>query len=172
MKALSITMLAAGLFIASCSKTETTEPYGNTQDGMRVTQVWASGNVDGTMQTYYNAQLRELSYRKYSPEGSLTALQQGVANSIYRYNGSIANATSHDNTAFTPVLSADPHDATLYREVIIVFNEGHAPQQFLKAETILDAAQGHDPAVTLIPVQTVYRISPMSMQPHVSASRD
>ena len=152
--------LAAGMFLASCSKTPTAEPEGNTADGMRVTHVWNNGNTDGTMQAYFNAQLGTYNYRQYSPEASLSILSHHpMTNVIYRYQGSITNDATHTTNAFVPVLGTRTNPNAVWREAVITFNAGYTPHQFYKVEDIQAAASGNAPKITVVPTNTVYRIS-------------
>jgi hypothetical protein len=154
LKSMSFALLAAGMFMASCSKTDTMEPSGNTADGMRVTQTWHNGNVDGMMGAYLDGTMKHYAYRMYSHQASAGMLQQGIDNVIYRY----ANVEmSHGQPELAPVLSTMPMGNGLYREMTIVFNHDAQPQQFFKAAAIDEAVAAH--TITLVPTNNVFRIT-------------
>jgi hypothetical protein len=47
----------------------------------------------------------------------------------------------------------------LWHQVLIVFNEGFTPHQFVSEDEVLAAAAGADPEITLVPTDEVYRCS-------------
>ncbi len=47
----------------------------------------------------------------------------------------------------------------LWRQVLIVFNEGFTPHQFFSDVEVLDAAAGPNPEITLVETDEVYRCS-------------
>lgn len=62
---------------------------------------------------------------------------------------------------FAPVLDAIQGDGfnPLWLQVLIVFNPGFAPHQFVSDEEIEDAAAGPNPEITLVVTDEVYRCS-------------
>jgi hypothetical protein len=62
---------------------------------------------------------------------------------------------------FNSVIDALPGDAfnPLWHQVLIVFNQGFAPHQFVSEDQILAAAAGAHPAITLVSTDEVYRCS-------------
>jgi hypothetical protein len=47
----------------------------------------------------------------------------------------------------------------LWHQVLIVFNQGFTPHQFVSEDEVLAAAAGADPEITLVPTDEVYRCS-------------
>ena len=47
----------------------------------------------------------------------------------------------------------------LWRQVLIVFNQGFTPHQFVSEDDVLAAAAGANPEITLVPTDEVYRCS-------------
>jgi hypothetical protein len=47
----------------------------------------------------------------------------------------------------------------LWHQVLIVFNQGFTPRQFVSEDEVLAAAAGVNPEITLVPTDEVYRCS-------------
>jgi hypothetical protein len=47
----------------------------------------------------------------------------------------------------------------LWHQILIVFNEGFTPHQFVSEDEIEAAAAGHNPEITLVETDEVYRCS-------------
>lgn len=47
----------------------------------------------------------------------------------------------------------------LWHQVLIVFNQGFTPRQFVSEDEVLAAASGPNPEITLVPTDEVYRCS-------------
>ena len=62
---------------------------------------------------------------------------------------------------FIPVIDAIQGDGfnPLWRQFLIVFNDGFTPRQFTSAEDVEAAASGPDPEITLIDTGETYRCS-------------
>ena len=62
---------------------------------------------------------------------------------------------------FLPVINAIQGDGfnPLWHQVLIVFNEGFTPHQFLSEDDVLAAANGPHPEIRLIVTDEVYRCS-------------
>ena len=152
--------LAAGMFASSCSKTPAPEPDGNTHDGMRVTHVWDNGNVDGDMKAYSSGVMSTYEYRMFAPATSASIIAHLPAmNIVYRYQGTVNDNSTHTTNAFVPVLKIKANPNAVWREYIITFNQGYTPYQFTKSEDVESAASGNHPRITVLPTNTVYRIS-------------
>jgi hypothetical protein len=52
----------------------------------------------------------------------------------------------------------------LWHQVLIVFNEGFAPHQFVSEAQVLAAAAGANPEITLVETDEVYRCSVVGSQ--------
>src|SRR4051812_14483708 len=117
MKTLSIMALAAGMFVASCSKTPPPEPQSNTPHGMRTTQVWNNGNIDGTMMAYYAGNLSSYHYRMFSSQTAASILaHHPMLNTIYRYE--IPSSGTHPTSSFVPVLGMNTGTSPMWQESI------------------------------------------------------
>ena len=81
------------------------------------------------------------------------------------HNGSIneiyASNDLDDEQDFVPVIDAIQGDGfnPLWRQNLIVFNEGFTPHQFTSDEDVLAAAGGPNPEITLVVTDEVYRCS-------------
>jgi hypothetical protein len=62
---------------------------------------------------------------------------------------------------FIPVIDAIQGEGfnPLWRQILIVFNEGFPPHQFVSEEEIDAAAAGANPEITLVETDEVYRCS-------------
>jgi hypothetical protein len=62
---------------------------------------------------------------------------------------------------FIPVIDAIQGEGfnPLWRQILIVFNEGFTPHQFVSEEEIEAAAAGTNPEITLVETDEVYRCS-------------
>jgi hypothetical protein len=62
---------------------------------------------------------------------------------------------------FAPVIDAIQGEGfnPLWQQVLIAFNQGFAPHQFVSEAQILAAAAGAHPEITLVPTDEVYRCS-------------
>ena len=94
---------------------------------------------------------------KEQPENASAALiaKNGSINQIYAYND------LDDPQDFVPVIDAIQGDGfnPLWRQNLIVFNEGFTPHQFTSDEEVLAAAAGSNPEITIVPTDEVYRCS-------------
>jgi hypothetical protein len=87
-------------------------------------------------------------------DGSLLDKSPGI-NTIYASND------LDDEQDFNSVIDAVPGDGfdPLWHQVLIVFNQGSAPHQFVSEAQILAAAAGAHPEITLVSTDEVYRCS-------------
>ena len=87
-------------------------------------------------------------------EGSLVPNDPSI-NTIYASND------LDEEQTFTPVLDAIQGDGfnPLWQQVLIVFNPGFTPHQFVSDDQVLAAAAGANPEITLDVTDEVYRCS-------------
>ncbi len=90
----------------------------------------------------------------WGAEGSLLATNPSI-NTIYASND------LDEEQDFIPVIDAIQGDGfnPLWQQVLIVFNRGFTPHQFVSDEQVLAAAAGPDPEITLDVTDEVYRCS-------------
>lgn len=108
----------------------------------------------GQMPAYYDDELFTINL--FELPSSETLLEHNPSiNIIYASND------LDEEQEFIPVIDAIPGDDfnPLWWQVFIVFNEGFTPHQFTSDEDILDAAEGANPEITLVPTDEVYRCS-------------
>jgi hypothetical protein len=87
-------------------------------------------------------------------EGSLLENNRSI-NTIYASND------LDDEQDFLSVIDAIQGDGfnPLWHQVLIVFNEGFTPHQFVSEDQVLAAAAGAHPEITLVSTDEVYRCS-------------
>jgi hypothetical protein len=87
-------------------------------------------------------------------EGSLLENNQSI-NTIYASND------LDDEQDFLSVIDAIQGEGfnPLWHQVLIVFNEGFTPHQFVSEDQVLAAAAGAHPEITLVSTDEVYRCS-------------
>jgi hypothetical protein len=87
-------------------------------------------------------------------EGSLLDKNQSI-NTIYATND------LDEEQDFNSVIDAIPGEGfnPLWHQVLIVFNQGFSPHQFVSEDEVLAAAAGTHPEITLVSTDEVYRCS-------------
>ena len=113
------------------------------------------GNTNGAagqMPAYYDGQLFTVNMKEM-PNSDPLILHNKSSNRIYASND------LDEEQDFIPVIDAIQGDGfnPLWRQVLIVFNDGFTPHQFFSDEEIEEAAGGADPEITLIETDEVYR---------------
>ena len=88
------------------------------------------------------------------PAGSLLGKNSSI-NTIYASND------LDEEQDFNSVIDAIPGEEfnPLWHQVLIVFNQGFVPHQFVSEAQVLAAAAGADPEITLVSTDEVYRCS-------------
>ena len=119
----------------------------------------AAGNVNGAagqMPAFYDGNQFVVNMMEV-PEGAsaATIAHNGSINEIYATND------LDDEQDFLPVIDAIQGDGfnPLWRQNLIVFNQGVTPHQFTSDEEVLAAAQGANPEITIVTTDEVYRCS-------------
>jgi hypothetical protein len=117
------------------------------------------GNTNGAAgqsPAFYDGQLFTIN---------LFELSHNASASIIKHNNSLNNIFTtidlDDEQEFTPVIDAIQGDEfnPLWRQILIVFNDGFTPHQFFSDEQVQAAATGPNPEITLVPTDEVYRCS-------------
>ena len=116
----------------------------------------AEGSMNGAagqMPAYYEGELFTVNMKEMPNSDPL--LGNPSLNTIYASND------LDEEQDFIPVIDAIQGDGfnPLWRQILIVFNEGFTPHQFVSEEEIQDAAAGANPEITLVPTDEVYRCS-------------
>jgi hypothetical protein len=118
----------------------------------------AQGNMNGAagqMPAYYEGRLFTVNmFEVPAHEGSLLDRNSSV-NTIYATND------LDEEQDFFPVIDAIQGEGfnPLWHQVLIVFNQGSTPHQFVSEAEVLAAAAGPNPEITLVPTDEVYRCS-------------
>jgi hypothetical protein len=118
----------------------------------------AQGNSNGAagqMRAFYEGrQVTVNMFEVPAADGSLLDRNANV-NTIYASND------LDDEQDFVPVIDAIQGEGfnPLWHQVLIVFNEGFAPHQFVSEAQVLGAAAGAHPEITLVSTDEVYRCS-------------
>jgi hypothetical protein len=108
----------------------------------------------GQMPAFYDGELFTVNMKEMPAPDSLIGHNPSI-NTIYASND------LDEEQDFIPVIDAIQGDGfnPLWRQVLIVFNEGFTPHQFFSDEEILEAAAGATPEITLVETDEVYRCS-------------
>ncbi len=119
----------------------------------------AQGSMNGAagqMPAFYDGAQFTVNMKEMpaGAEGSLLATNPSI-NTIYASND------LDEEQDFIPVIDAIQGDGfnPLWQQVLIVFNRGFTPHQFVSDEQVLAAAAGPDPEITLDVTDEVYRCS-------------
>jgi hypothetical protein len=116
----------------------------------------AHGGPDGAgastqIPAFYDGNLFRINIKEQKSSDPLIRNNKSI-NTIYATND------LDDEQDFAPVIDAIQGDGfnPLWRQVLIVFNDGFAPHQFFSDEEVLEAAAGTDPEITLVATDEVY----------------
>jgi hypothetical protein len=119
----------------------------------------AAGSVNGAggqMPAYYDGKLFTVNMKELAGDASAALIAKNSSiNKIYATND------LDDPQDFFPVIDAIQGDGfnPLWRQILIVFNPGFTPHQFLSDDEVLAAAAGPNPAITLVETDEMYRCS-------------
>jgi hypothetical protein len=119
----------------------------------------AAGSVNGAagqMPAYYDGELFTVNMKQEPDDAAASLLANSSSvNEIYASND------LDDEQDFIPVIDAIQGDGfnPLWRQVLIVFNEGFTPHQFVSDEQVDAAAAGAHPEITLVRTDEIYRCS-------------
>lgn len=118
----------------------------------------AKGNTNGAagqMSAFYEGRSVTVNmFEVPAADGSVLDKNASV-NTIYASND------LDEEQDFVPVIDAIQGEGfnPLWHQVLIVFNEGFAPHQFVSEAQVLAAAAGANPEITLVETDEVYRCS-------------
>ena len=108
------------------------------------------------MPAYYEGQLFTVNMKEQSETANAAIIGQNQnLNEIYASND------LDEEQDFTPVINAIQGEGfnPLWHQILIVFNEGFTPHQFVSEDEIEAAAAGRNPEITLVETDEVYRCS-------------
>lgn len=119
----------------------------------------AKGNVNGAagqMPAYHDGELFTVNMKElpHTASASILAKNQSL-NEIYASND------LDDEQDFIPIIDAIQGDGfnPLWHQILIVFNAGFTPHQFVSEDEVNAAAAGANPEITLVETDEVYRCS-------------
>ncbi len=114
----------------------------------------STNGAAGQMPAYYDGELFTVNMKEM-PASDPLILQNPSLNRIYASND------LDEEQEFIPVINAIQGEEfnPLWRQILIVFNEGFTPHQFFSEEDIEAAAAGANPEITLVVTDEVYRCS-------------
>jgi len=110
----------------------------------------------GQMPAYYDGQLFTVNMMELPEDASASLIANNSSiNKIYASND------LDEEQDFIPVIDAIQGDGfnPLWQQILIVFNAGFTPHQFVSDEQIEAAAAGPNPEITLVVTDEVYRCS-------------
>ena len=119
----------------------------------------AQGSMNGAagqMPAFYEGKLVTVNMKQMPDDASASLLgKNSSVNTIYASND------LDEEQDFTPVIDAIQGEGfnPLWQQVLIVFNEGFRPHQFVSEAQVLAAAAGARPEITLVVTDEVYRCS-------------
>ncbi len=119
----------------------------------------AEGSMNGAagqMPAYYEGQLFTVNMKEQPDNASASLI--GKNKSI---NEIFASNDLDEEQDFIPVIDAIQGEGfnPLWRQILIVFNEGFTPHQFVSEDEVEAAAAGPNPEITLVETDEVYRCS-------------
>ena len=114
----------------------------------------SNNGAAGQMPAYYDGELFTVNMKEMPASDPLIGHNPSL-NTIYASND------LDEEQDFIPVIDAIQGDGfnPLWRQVLIVFNAGFNPHQFISDEQVLAAAAVGNPEITLGPTDEVYRCS-------------
>jgi hypothetical protein len=131
----------------------TSEPLSKTAT------VAAKGNVNGAAgqrPAFYEGELFTVNMKELSEAASASIIAKNQSlNEIYASND------LDEEQDFISVIDAIQGEGfnPLWHQILIVFNPGFTPRQFVSAEEVEAAAAGANPEITLVETDEVYRCS-------------
>lgn len=159
-----IALSALTLFVSACGQDQGVTALSTSQllsQAARRTNVTpaAGGSINGAagqMPAYYDGELFTVNMKELAETASASLIEKNSSvNEIYASND------LDDEQDFIPVIDAIQGDGfnPLWRQVLIVFNQGFAPHQFVSDEEIEAAAAAANPEITLVETDEIYRCS-------------
>jgi hypothetical protein len=126
------------------------------QTGVAFASQGTTNGAAGQMPAFYDGELFTVNMKEMPDNAAESLIGNNLSiNTIYASND------LDEEQDFIPVIDAIQGDGfnPLWDQVLIVFNEGFVPHQFVSDEQVLAAAAGANPEVTLVETGEVYRCS-------------
>jgi len=128
---------------------------GSQTNGLLAAQASVNG-AGGQMPAYYDGELFTVNMKEQSETANAAIIGENQnLNEIYASND------LDEEQDFIPVINAIQGEGfnPLWHQILIVFNEGFTPHQFVSEDEIEAAAAGRNPEITLVETDEVYRCS-------------
>jgi len=128
---------------------------GSQTNGLLAAQASVNG-AGGQMPAYYDGELFTVNMKEQSEAANAAIIGENQnLNEIYASND------LDEEQDFIPVINAIQGEGfnPLWHQILIVFNEGFTPHQFVSEDDIEAAAAGRNPEITLVETDEVYRCS-------------
>ena len=128
---------------------------GSQTNGLLAAQASVNG-AGGQMPAYYDGELFTVNMKEQSETANAAIIGENQnLNEIYASND------LDEEQDFIPVINAIQGEGfnPLWHQILIVFNEGFTPHQFVSEDEIEAAAAGPNPEITLVETDEVYRCS-------------
>ena len=108
------------------------------------------------MPAYYDGELFTVNMKELPDTASASIITTNP-----NFNEIYASNDLDEEQDFIPVINAIQGEGfnPLWRQILIVFNSGFTPHQFVSEEEIEEAAAGPNPEITLVETDEVYRCS-------------
>jgi hypothetical protein len=164
--------LALALVVGGCSQNQPTAPkYGGAASAATFqgsieasrsvagtgspTQTGSVKGAGGQMPAYYDGDLFTINSVEISDVSADHVGENPSHNEIFVTND------LDDEQDFVPVIDAIQGDGfnPLWEQILIVFNPGVTPHQFVSDDEVNEAASGSRPEITLVDTHEVYRCS-------------
>jgi hypothetical protein len=116
----------------------------------------STNGAAGQMPAFYDGDQFTVNMKEMPEDASASTIaHNGSINQIYASND------LDEEQDFIPVIDAIQGDGfnPLWRQNLIVFNQGFTPHQFTSDEDVLAAAAGPNPEITIVVTDEVYRCS-------------
>jgi hypothetical protein len=126
------------------------------QANVSLTPEATTNGAAGQMPAFYDGELFTVNMKEQPEKGSDSTIANNRSlNKIYASND------LDEEQEFIPVIDAIQGDGfnPLWQQILIVFNTGFSPHQFVSDEEIENAAAGANPEITLVETDEVYRCS-------------
>ena len=128
---------------------------GSQTNGLLAAQASVNG-AGGQMPAYYDGELFTVNMKEQSE-----AANAAIIGANQNLNEIYASNDLDEEQDFIPVINAIQGEGfnPLWHQILIVFNEGFTPHQFVSEDEIEAAAAGRNPEITLVESDEVYRCS-------------
>jgi hypothetical protein len=156
-----VALMSLTVFWSACQQDggpDTTGP-STSQPLSKTAPVAAKGSVNGAAgqrPAFYEGELFTINMKELSKEASASIIAKNQSlNKIYASND------LDEEQDFISVIDAIQGEGfdPLWHQILIVFNPGFTPHQFVSEEEIEAAAAGANPEITLVETDEVYRCS-------------